>query len=165
MTKKTKDDKPAYSVQVTAEGMAKAQAPMDQLTLKSFTPKVWKRETKELMCNLTDEEFKLRSSALALCIREIANLEYRVKMLKDEIKGKEELQSRLVDAVQYRQEKRDVPLELIPDFEHGTVSSYRLDTLEFHERRMMCESERQQELPLNDKMNEPGEVVATEADK
>jgi hypothetical protein len=117
--------------------------------IKPFTEKVWKRETEELMCTLTEEEFKLRSSSLALCIREIASLKQEDKRLKERIKTKEDEHGKLVDAVQYKQEKREVPLELIPDFEHGTVSSYRLDTMEFHERRMMTNNERQPELDLD----------------
>ena len=117
--------------------------------IKPFTPKPWKTERHELMCRLTDEEQRVRGEQLAAALKDWQAKDEEAKGIKATMKRLEEDTARLREAVLHKQELRSVDCELIADFEHDSVDTFRLDTLALVTRRQLTFSEKQPELPMD----------------
>lgn len=107
---------------------------------------------RSLPCKLTDEELLKKGTELATAVQDIATEEGRQADIKASMKAKlaeiEARRTQLAIAVSRKEEHRDVEVDIFHDFQRGVVEDVRRDTGEVVSRRVMSESERQQNLPM-----------------
>lgn len=116
---------------------------------KSITQKHW--------VDLTDSELLQHGSELAECYESQARKDEEEKEIKAQLKAEREAitakinkLSRLVNG---KREYRDVDCRLVKDFEHGKITTIRLDTMEEVEERTMSSGERQMGLKVDEEVN------------
>lgn len=106
--------------------------------------------TKNLPCQLTDEEQRERGIELARTNEDYASEEKRQADIKAELKaqlaGIEARRTSLASIVRRKEEYRDVKVEEHYDYQRGVVVQVRTDTGEQIMRREMTEAERQAKL-------------------
>ena len=107
--------------------------------------------TKEVLCDLTDEEIREYSEQMAQgvqnieCMKEAQKIE--IKQRNIEILDLQKEVNNLADKVINHSELRLVDLEWQKRYEDATIHLVRLDTMEIIESRPMNEDERQMCLP------------------
>ena len=117
-----------------------------------------KKVTNHLPCELTEEEFTVKSRELANTVQSIGNEENRQKNVKDQLKATmselESRQSRLASVVSSGEEYRDVEVGYYYDSDTDKIHETRLDTGELLIARSIRDEERQLIL---EPVNEPDE--------
>lgn len=116
-------------------------------------PVVKTTEKRQLKCMLTDAELLEAGGTLAQAQQRIVELEAELQAFKDDNKGKVALaeaeMTRNSNLVRQKYAWRDVPCEVVKDYNYETVTIKRKDTGEIVDNRRMTDAELS-ELPLAD---------------
>jgi hypothetical protein len=106
--------------------------------------------TEELSCKLNEVEWNNRAQELADAHRETNAQEERKKSIVAEINADIKLvkakETKLANIVASRREQREVTVEVVYNYEKGTITKVRTDTNEEISSREMTTSERQSSL-------------------
>lgn len=128
--------------------------------------RVLSKKIEQLECQLTEDEFKARASALAAACQDVHREEERQAQMKASMKAEtarlESERSRLTLVVARRAEIRDVQVRVEADDEHAEAVTTREDTGEVVRRRALELHERQPNLPGTDPHDDDAEPTCCE---
>lgn len=125
-----------------------ALAAVDAVTAK---PQPFKTEVHQLMCQLTDDEQRARGVELATSQKLLTDLTEEKKSIGGKINNVTAKINQLAETVKHKQEERPVVCLLEPDYAADSMTIRRTDNWEINCIRQMTHSERQPELPLEEK--------------
>ena len=105
-----------------------------------------KTESRMLMCQLTDDEQRIRGIEMADWVKRLDELENQKRVVAEQIKYAEAQVALLAEAVKHRQEERSVTCTLTPDFQADTMTIRRTDSGAVVHVRQLTFNERQPDL-------------------
>lgn len=120
--------------------------------IEPIKSKIHRTVVRSLACVLRDEELLKKGGDLATAVQDIATEENRQADIKASMKARlaeiEARRTQLAIAVSRKEEHRDVEVDIWHDYQRLVVQEIRRDTGEITGTRVMSESERQQNLPM-----------------